>query len=56
MALRGDPLTIPEHIQMIIDKEKKEKPGNEEKIKSLHELKKTFTEKNDSTPADQHSG
>jgi hypothetical protein len=38
-ALRGDPITNLEYIQMIIDEEKtNEKPGYEERIKSLEDL------------------
>ncbi|XP_057368400.1 uncharacterized protein LOC130689468 [Daphnia carinata] len=41
IALRGDPLTTPEYINLIIEKERKEKkPGHEERIKSLGELLK----------------
>ena len=38
-ALKGDPITILEYIQMIIDDEKTNgKPGYEERIKSLEDV------------------
>ena len=38
-ALKGDPITTLEYIQMIIDDEKtNEKPGYEERIKSLEDV------------------
>lgn len=38
-ALRGDPLTTPEYIQVMIKNEKKaKKPGYTERIKSLEQV------------------
>jgi hypothetical protein len=46
IALRGNPLTVMDHVQIIIHNEKRdEKPGYEERIKSLQELKTSFTDK-----------
>jgi septal ring factor EnvC (AmiA/AmiB activator) len=46
IALRGNPLTVMDHVQIIIENEKRdEKPGYEERIKSLQELKTSFTDK-----------
>ncbi|KZR99541.1 Uncharacterized protein APZ42_004548, partial [Daphnia magna] len=39
IALRGDPLTTPEYINLMIENEKKEKkPGHWERIKSFKDL------------------
>ncbi|EFX74806.1 hypothetical protein DAPPUDRAFT_56718 [Daphnia pulex] len=46
IALQGNPLTVMDHIQIIIDDENRdEKPGCEERIKSLQDLKIAFKEK-----------